>query len=106
MRTSLQLRQAKTEVDKGSQLAVGTLDAELEPLVLSKAAQLGLAPAWITRLARLDPQRRQVLFLTHAWLPHGWPSIPYLFLRELQKPRKTKSTYKFWSADFIHPQVV
>ena len=100
MRTSLQQRQAGTEVEKGSQLAVGTLDAELEPLVLSKAAQLGLAPAWITRLARLDPHRRQVLFLTHAWLPHGWPCIPYLFFR---KPEKTKSTYKFWSAEFIHP---
>ncbi len=51
----------------GSQIRVGTLDAELEPLVLSKAAQHGLAPSWITRLARLDPHRRQV----NAFLPVG-----------------------------------
>ena len=43
-----------------SAITVATLDAELEPLILSKAAQHGLAPAWITRLARLDPRRRQV----------------------------------------------
>jgi len=42
------------------QLTVGTLDAELEPLILSKAAQHGLAPSWVTRLARFDPHCRQV----------------------------------------------
>ena len=42
------------------QLTVGTLDAELEPLILSKAAQHGLAPSWVARLARFDPHRRQV----------------------------------------------
>ena len=48
-------------------IRVGTLDAELEPLILSKAAQHGLDPAWVTRLARLDPQRRQVSLCTlHA----------------------------------------
>lgn len=52
------------EVEAGgaamSPITVATLDAELEPLILSKAAQHGLAPAWITCLARLDPHRRQV----------------------------------------------
>lgn len=47
-----------------SGIRVGTLDAELEPLILSKAAQHGLDPAWVTRLARLDPQRRQVSLCT------------------------------------------
>ncbi|KAL4420764.1 hypothetical protein ABPG75_010420 [Micractinium tetrahymenae] len=41
--------------------AVVTLDAELEPLLLSKAAQFGLPTEWISRLVRLDPERRQVL---------------------------------------------
>ena len=36
------------------------LNAELEPLILSKAAQFGLPPAWVTRLAKADPERRQV----------------------------------------------
>lgn len=43
------------------QIIVGTLDAELEPLVLSKAAQHGLPAAWVDRLAKLDPERRQVI---------------------------------------------
>lgn len=29
--------------------------------MLSKAAQLGLPPGWVSRLDRLDPERRQVL---------------------------------------------
>ena len=45
---------------KPPSIRVGTLDAELEPLILSKAAQHGLDPSWVTRLAKLDPQRRQV----------------------------------------------
>ena len=36
------------------------LNAELEPLILSKAAQFGLPPAWVSRLAKADPERRQV----------------------------------------------
>ncbi|EIE24624.1 DegP-type protease [Coccomyxa subellipsoidea C-169] len=40
---------------------VRVLDVELEPVLLSKAAQLGLPEPWVARLARLDPQRRQVL---------------------------------------------
>lgn len=42
------------------QILVGTLEAELEPLVLSKAAQYGLPVVWVNRLAKLDPERRQV----------------------------------------------
>lgn len=49
---------------KSPSIRVGTLDAELEPLILSKAAQHGLDPAWVTRLAKLDPQRRQVSLCT------------------------------------------
>lgn len=44
----------------GCQIRVGTLDAELEPLVLSKAAQHGLPPSWVTCLAKLDPHQPQV----------------------------------------------
>jgi len=40
---------------------VPVLDAELEPLLLSKAAQFGLPREWISRLVTLDPERRQVL---------------------------------------------
>ena len=40
---------------------VVTLDAELEPLLLSKAAQFGLPPEWVSRLFLRDPERRQVL---------------------------------------------
>ena len=36
------------------------LDAELEPLMLSKAAQYKLPAEWVSRLARVDPERRQV----------------------------------------------
>lgn len=43
-----------------SQVMLGTLDAELQPLILSKAAQYGLPAAWVYRLAKLDWQRRQV----------------------------------------------
>ena len=50
----------------GSQMQVGTLDAELEPLLLSKAAQHGLNPSWVTRLATLDPQRPQVISIMTA----------------------------------------
>lgn len=37
-----------------------TLDAELEPLLLSKAAQFHLPGEWVSRLDKLDPERRQV----------------------------------------------
>lgn len=39
---------------------VRVLDAELEPVLLSKAAQTGLPADWVSYLARLDPERRQV----------------------------------------------
>lgn len=51
---------AEGSPEKPVAIRVGTLDAELEPLVLSKASQHGLDPCWVTRLAKLDPQRRQV----------------------------------------------
>ena len=41
--------------------SVRVLDAELEPLLLSKAAQFGLPTDWVARLMSLDPERRQVL---------------------------------------------
>ena len=37
------------------------LDAELEAVLLSKAAQLGLPADWVSLLDDLDPERRQVL---------------------------------------------
>ncbi|PNW85316.1 hypothetical protein CHLRE_03g180650v5 [Chlamydomonas reinhardtii] len=37
------------------------LDAELEAVLLSKAAQFGLPGEWVSRLDQLDPERRQVL---------------------------------------------
>lgn len=37
------------------------LDAELEAVLLSKAAQLGLPAEWVSLLDDLDPERRQVL---------------------------------------------
>ena len=40
---------------------IRTLDAELEAVLLSKAAQFGLPPEWVSRLDALDPERRQVL---------------------------------------------
>lgn len=40
--------------------SVSVLDVELEPVLLSKAAMLGLPEPWVARLARLDAQRRQV----------------------------------------------
>ncbi|KAL4517828.1 hypothetical protein Ndes2526A_g02205 [Nannochloris sp. 'desiccata'] len=40
---------------------VRVLNAELEPLLLSKAAQFGLPPEWISLLMALDKERRQVL---------------------------------------------
>lgn len=40
--------------------AVRVLDVDLEPVLLSKAAKLGLPEPWVARLTRLDPQRRQV----------------------------------------------
>lgn len=41
--------------------SVRVLNAELEPLLLSKAAQFGLPAEWVSRLVELDPERRQVL---------------------------------------------
>ena len=40
-------------------LAVRVLDAELEALTMSKAAAYGLPEAWVARLTRFDPVRRQ-----------------------------------------------
>jgi S1-C subfamily serine protease len=40
---------------------VRVLDAELEAVLLSKAAQFGLPAEWVSRLDRLDPERRQAL---------------------------------------------
>jgi hypothetical protein len=40
---------------------IRTLDAELEPLSLTRAAVFGLPSCWVSRLERLDPERRQVL---------------------------------------------
>lgn len=37
------------------------LDAELEAVLLSKAAQLGLPSEWVSLLDDLDPERRQTL---------------------------------------------
>ena len=64
--THLQVLQRLQQTEQGglagnSQILVGTLDAELEPVVLSKAAQHGLPAAWVNRLAKFDPERRQVL---------------------------------------------
>jgi len=44
-------------------LAVAVLGAELEPLQLSRAAQVGLPADWVAALARLDPLRRRLLCL-------------------------------------------
>eukprot|EP00200_Dunaliella_tertiolecta_P008556 CAMPEP_0202391600 /NCGR_PEP_ID=MMETSP1127-20130417/91921_1 /ASSEMBLY_ACC=CAM_ASM_000462 /TAXON_ID=3047 /ORGANISM="Dunaliella tertiolecta, Strain CCMP1320" /LENGTH=1117 /DNA_ID=CAMNT_0048994043 /DNA_START=31 /DNA_END=3384 /DNA_ORIENTATION=+ len=41
--------------------SVRTLDAELEPVLLSKAAQFNLPTEWVSRLDQQDPERRQVL---------------------------------------------
>lgn len=43
--------------------SVSLLDMELEPVLLSKAAQLGLPAQWVARLSHLDNQRRQVRIL-------------------------------------------
>ncbi len=40
--------------------AHSVLDAELEAVLLSKAAQFGLPGEWVSRLDQLDPERRQV----------------------------------------------
>lgn len=37
------------------------LNSELQPLLLSKAAHIGLPSRWIDRLAQVDPERWQVL---------------------------------------------
>lgn len=37
------------------------LNAELMPLLLAKAAHLGLPAAWISQLSQADPERRQVM---------------------------------------------
>eukprot|EP00967_Tisochrysis_lutea_P047504 scaffold57837_cov15-Tisochrysis_lutea.AAC.1 len=42
--------------------SVRTLDAELEPVLLSKAAQFNLPTEWVSRLDQQDPERRQVLW--------------------------------------------
>eukprot|EP00775_Hariotina_reticulata_P006275 gene6275-6514_t len=42
-------------------LPVRVLDAELEAVLLSKAAQLGLPAEWVSLLDELDQERRQVL---------------------------------------------
>lgn len=53
-------------------LEVRLLDVELEPVLLAKAAHLGLPPPWVARLARLDNQRRQVGTICHpACMVHG-----------------------------------
>ena len=52
--------QGAGEPDLAAGLGVRLLDVELEPVLLSKAAHLGLPPAWVARMARLDHQRRQV----------------------------------------------
>ena len=39
---------------------VSLLAVELEPVLLSRAAHLGLPAAWVARMAKLDNQRRQV----------------------------------------------
>ncbi len=44
----------------GGSPRVRVLDAELEPVLLSKAAKFGMPAEWVARLARLDPLRRQV----------------------------------------------
>ncbi len=41
--------------------SIRVLNAELEPLLLSKAAQFGLPSEWISRLMDLDKERRQAL---------------------------------------------
>ena len=46
--------------DASMALAVRVLDAELEALTMSKAASYGLPEAWVGRLTRFDPVRRQV----------------------------------------------
>ena len=75
---------------------------ELEPVLLSKAAQLGLPAQWVARLARLDNQRRQVstlfsgLYCTHMPTLYGfaeqngqrWPPD---CLYETQLERKEES---------------
>ncbi len=48
------------EGDAPSALVVRVLDAELEALTMSKAASYGLPEAWVGRLTRFDPVRRQV----------------------------------------------
>ncbi|KAF6255925.1 DegP-type protease [Scenedesmus sp. NREL 46B-D3] len=42
-------------------LPVRVMDAELEAVLLSKAAQLGLPSEWVSLLDDLDPERRQAL---------------------------------------------
>lgn len=42
------------------------LDAELEAVLLSKAAQLGLPAEWVSLLDDCDPERRQVLRVRSA----------------------------------------
>ena len=54
---------------------VSLLDVELEPVLLSRAAHLGLPAAWVARMAKLDNRRRQVCDPaagppTLGWLVH------------------------------------
>lgn len=51
------------------------LDAELEAVLLSKAAQLGLPADWVSLLDELDPERRQVGLTTHRQQPCN-PGVP------------------------------
>ena len=59
------------------------LNAELEPLILSKAAQFGLPPAWVSRLAKTDPERRQVggVLRSHVLFPSQALHCPALSVR-------------------------
>jgi S1-C subfamily serine protease len=50
-----------SDIPVGHPPSVRVLNAELEPLLLSKAAQFGLPSEWISQLMALDKERRQVL---------------------------------------------
>ena len=54
-------------------LAVAVLDAELEVLTMSKAASYGLPEAWVARLTRFDPVRRQA---RPCRLAASWRRVP------------------------------
>ena len=69
-------------------MSVGLLDVELEPVLLSRAAHLGLPAAWVARMAKLDNQRRQVC-TRPPW--HPIPRLPAAIL-----PRRT------WQPGVVH----